>query len=195
MIVWGSIFAWLFFFEELPISNIFSSVFTHHSSELSQRLRGLLLIFNGNCCIMTEINSWDCQQMLNIELIDHSCKVVLYSLISAHSHGSSMKFTHRVRQLKEDLLHFWRNWNWIFDQSVSIDCNQSCNSIVLKFKLFQSWKQIFCSLLDIFMCVFRDHFDERFVFKQIESREIFSMFSKNVLNDVFYLRHIHTDLT
>ena len=84
------------FFEELSVPNILSSVFAHDSSELSQSLGSLLLIFYWNSGIVTEVNSTDGQQMLNIVLLDQTGEVVFNCLVSAHSHGSTMNFAHGI---------------------------------------------------------------------------------------------------
>ena len=91
-----SIFARLYFLEELSVSDVLGGVFAHDSSELGQRIGSFLLVFNGNGGVMTEIHSAYGKQVLYIELLNQSGEVVLDSLVPAHSHCSTMQLTHRV---------------------------------------------------------------------------------------------------
>ena len=83
-------FSYTFLLDELPISYIFSCVFPHDPSELTQRFWCFGLVLYRNSGVVTEINSTDGEQMLHVVVIDHGSKVIFDGFIPAIPHVSAV---------------------------------------------------------------------------------------------------------
>lgn len=75
----------------LSVLNILSCVLPHDFAELSKRIWGVLLVIYGNGGVVTEIYSADCQEMLDVILLDQTAQVVFDCFVPAASKGSAVE--------------------------------------------------------------------------------------------------------